>query len=147
MKTKIGAFGAGHFFSRDTCSWLTRHHYLSKAGGGGGLGGVAYKDRARPPPRAGNVAQPRCPWPTDPRGLGIQCAHRGASSKGASRSCQRCWKALLYLSDTARLGQAHGHRKLAVGEWRGDGPFDYELPNKIPVLEANSTSRMDELGG
>ena len=26
-----------------------RHHYLSKAGGGGGLGGVAYKDRARPP--------------------------------------------------------------------------------------------------
>ena len=28
-------------------------HYLSKpGGGGGGLGGVAYKDRARPPPRA-----------------------------------------------------------------------------------------------
>ena len=26
-------------------------HYLSKPGGGGGLGGVAYKDRARPPPR------------------------------------------------------------------------------------------------
>ena len=83
-----------------------------------------------------------------PRGLGIQCAHRGgASSKGASRSCQRCWKALLYLSDTARLGQARGHRKLAVGEWRGDGPFRYELPNKIPFLEANSMSQMDEVGG
>ena len=30
------------------------HRYLSKLGGGGGgegLGGVAYKDRARPPPR------------------------------------------------------------------------------------------------
>ena len=28
-----------------------QHHYLSKPGGGGGwLGGVAYKDRARPPP-------------------------------------------------------------------------------------------------
>ena len=26
-------------------------HYLSKPGGGGGLGGVAYKDRARLPPR------------------------------------------------------------------------------------------------
>ena len=54
---------------------------------------------------------------------------------------------MLYLSDTARLGQVHGHRKLAVGEWRGDGPFRYELPNKIPVLEASSTSQMDEVGG
>ena len=54
---------------------------------------------------------------------------------------------LLYLSDTAWLGQAHGHRILAVGVWRGDGPFRYELPNKIPVLKANSTSQMDEVGG
>ena len=54
---------------------------------------------------------------------------------------------LLYLSYTAWLGQAHGHRKLAAGVWRGDGPFRYELPNKIPVPEANSTSQMDEVGG
>ena len=54
---------------------------------------------------------------------------------------------LLYISDTAWLGQAHGHRKLAAGVWRGDGPFRYELPNKIPFLEANSTSQMEEVGG
>ena len=53
----------------------------------------------------------------------------------------------LYLSEIAWLGQAHGHRKLAAGVWRADGPFRYELPNKIPVLEANSTSQMDEVGG
>ena len=82
-----------------------------------------------------------------PVALGSNVLTGGASSKGASRSCQRCWKALLYLSDTAPLGPAHGHRKLAVGEWRGDGAFRYELPNKIPVLEANSTSQMDEVCG
>ena len=54
---------------------------------------------------------------------------------------------LLYLSYTAWLGQAHVHRKLAAGVWRGDGPFRYELPNKIPVPEANNTSQMDEVGG
>ena len=32
------------------------HRYLSKLGGGGGLGGVAYKDRARPPPPPGASA-------------------------------------------------------------------------------------------
>ena len=26
-------------------------------------------------------------------------------------------------------------------------PIPYELPNKIPVPEANSTSQMDEVGG
>ena len=82
-----------------------------------------------------------------PVALGSNVLTGEAISKGASRSCQRCWKALLYLSDTAPLGQAHGHRKLAVGEWRGDGPFRYELPNKIPVLEANSSSQRDEVGG
>ena len=54
---------------------------------------------------------------------------------------------LLYLSDIAWLGQAHGHHKLAAGVWRGDGPFRYEPPNKIPVPEANSTSQMDEVRG
>ena len=109
-----------------------------------------------------------------PVALGSEVLTAGASSKGASRSCQRCWKALsrsvhfrerapsgfgrtqvqdelatlirgedlggvlgdcplLYLSYTAWLGQAHGHRKLAAGVWRGDGPFRYELPNKIPA--------------
>ena len=82
-----------------------------------------------------------------PVALGSNVLTGGASSKGASRSCQRCWKALLYLSDTARLGQAHSHCKLALGEWRGDGPFRYELPKKIPVLEASSTRQMDEVGG
>ena len=54
---------------------------------------------------------------------------------------------LLYLAYTAWLGQANRHRKLPAGVWRGDGPFRYELPNKIPVPEANSTSQMDEVGG
>ena len=142
-----------------------------------------------------------------PVALGSEVLTAGASSKGASRSCQRCWNALsgqigrangrpvvvvyfsprrvytsesfapsgfgrtqvedelatliqgedfggvlgdcpvLYLSYTAWLGQAHDHRKLAAGLWRGDGPFRYELPNKIPVPEANSTSQMDKVGG
>ena len=139
-----------------------------------------------------------------PVALGSEVLTAGASSKGASRSFQRCWKALsgqigrangrpvvavyfsprrVYTSESARqadlgarrlrmssqhssggrtseaylaiapccisrwLGQAHGHRKLAAGVWRGDGPFRYELPNKIPVPEANSTSQMDEVGG
>ena len=140
-----------------------------------------------------------------PVALGSEVLTAGASSKGASRSCQRCWKALsgqigrangrpvvavyfsprrVYTSESVRqahlgarrlrmssqhssggstseaylaiapccisrtqLGQAHGHRRLAAGVWRGDGPFRYELPNKNPVPEANSTSQMDEVGG
>ena len=142
-----------------------------------------------------------------PVALGSEVLTGEASSKGASRSCQRCWKALsgqigrangrpvvaayfsprrVYTSESVRqanlgarrlrmssqhssggrtseaylaiapccisrtqlwLGQAHGHRKLAAGVWRGDGPFRYDLPNKIPVAEANSTSQMDEVGG
>ena len=55
MEKKIWRLERRTVFSRDTCWWPTRHHYLSKPGGeGGGLGGgggVAYKDRARLPPR------------------------------------------------------------------------------------------------
>ena len=54
--------------SRDTCWWPTRHHYLSKPGGGegvGGLGGAAYKDRARPPPPRPDAAS----WRRRPLGL------------------------------------------------------------------------------
>ena len=36
-------------------------HYLSKpGGGGGGLGGIAYKDRARLPPRGYNLVWVAC---------------------------------------------------------------------------------------
>ena len=55
MKKKKWRLRRQTVFSRDTFWWPTRHHYLSKPGGGGGGGGlgvVAYKDRARPPPRA-----------------------------------------------------------------------------------------------
>ena len=56
MKKKNWRLWLRTVFSRDTCWWLTRHHYLSQPrGGGGGLGGVAYKDRARPPPRVPNA--------------------------------------------------------------------------------------------
>ena len=56
MKKKIFPDSCQTVFSRDTCWWPTRHHYLPKpGGGGGGLGGVAYKDRAWPPPRAGDI--------------------------------------------------------------------------------------------
>ena len=56
MKKKNWRLRRQTVFSRDTCWWPTRPHYLSKPGGegGGGLGGVAYKDRARPLPRANN---------------------------------------------------------------------------------------------
>ena len=142
-----------------------------------------------------------------PVALGSEVLTGGASSKGASRSCQRCWKALsgqigrangrpvvavyfsprrVYTSESVcqadlgarrlRMSSQHSsgggrpgrrtwrlpsavslghslvgpsarHRKLAPGVWRGDGLFRYELPNKIPVPEANSTSQMDKVGG
>ena len=51
MKKKNWRLRHRTVFSRDTCWGPTQHHYLSKpGGGGGGLGGVAYKDPARPPP-------------------------------------------------------------------------------------------------
>ena len=47
----------------------------------------------------------------------------------------------------ANPGVKREEEEAAAGVWRGDGPFRYELPNKIPVPEANSTSQMDEVGG
>ena len=141
-----------------------------------------------------------------PRALGSEVLTAGASSNGASRSCQRCWKALsgqigrangrpvvavyfsprrVYTSESVRQVDLGARRlrmssqhssggstseaylaiapccisrtrlgwakrttgKLAAGVWRGDGPLRYELPNKIPVPEANSTSQIDEVGG
>ena len=53
MKKKIGAFGARQF-SLETLVGGRPGTTITQnpgGGGGGGLGGVAYKDWARPPPR------------------------------------------------------------------------------------------------
>ena len=52
MKKKFGAFG-GRQFSLETLvgGRPSTTIFQNPGGGGGGLGGVAYKDRARPPPR------------------------------------------------------------------------------------------------
>ena len=55
MKKKIGAFGAGQF-SLGTLVGGRLGTTIFQNPGGGGLGGVAYKDRARPPPRGGDSA-------------------------------------------------------------------------------------------
>ena len=52
MKKKIGAFGAGQFSLGTLAGGRPGTTIFQNPGGGGGLGGVAYKDRARPPPRA-----------------------------------------------------------------------------------------------
>ena len=55
-----------------------------------------------------------------------------------------------------RIAQRDAYTPILVVTWwgrraaqpvHGGGPFRYELPNKIPVPEANSTSQMDEVGG
>ena len=54
MKKKIGAFGAGQFSLGTLAGGRPGTTIFQNPGGGGGggrLGGVAYKDRARPPPR------------------------------------------------------------------------------------------------
>ena len=54
MKKKFGAFGAGQFSLGTLVGGQPRTTiFQNPGGGGGGLGGVAYKDRARPPPRGG----------------------------------------------------------------------------------------------
>ena len=50
MEKKNGAFGAGQF-SLGTLAGGRPGTTIFQTQGGGGLGGVAYKDRARPPPR------------------------------------------------------------------------------------------------
>ena len=54
MKKKIGAFGAIEFSLGTLVGGRPGTTIFQNPGGGegGGLGGVAYKDRARPPPRA-----------------------------------------------------------------------------------------------
>ena len=52
MKKKFGAFGAGQFSLETLVGGRPGTTiFQNPGGGGGGLGGVAYKDRARPPPR------------------------------------------------------------------------------------------------
>ena len=51
MKKKFGAFGAGQFSLETLVGGRPGTTIFQNPGGGGGLGGVAYKDRARPPPR------------------------------------------------------------------------------------------------
>ena len=51
MKKKIGAFGAGQFSLGTLAGGRPSTTIFQNPRGGGGLGGVAYKDRARPPPR------------------------------------------------------------------------------------------------
>ena len=59
MKKKIGAFGAGQFSLGTLAGGRPGTTIFQNPGGGGGLGGVAYKDRARPPPRGwGTLAKP-----------------------------------------------------------------------------------------
>ena len=50
MKKKIGAFGAGQFSLGTLVGGRPGTTIFQNPGGGGGLGGVAYNDRARPPP-------------------------------------------------------------------------------------------------
>ena len=51
MKKKIGAFGAGQFSLGTLVGGRPGTTiFQNPVGEGGGLGGVAYKDRARPPP-------------------------------------------------------------------------------------------------
>ena len=50
MKQKFGAFGAGQFPLETLIGGRPGTTIFENQGGGGGLGGVAYKDRARPPP-------------------------------------------------------------------------------------------------
>ena len=52
MKKKFGAFGARQFSLETLVGGRPGTTIFQKPGGGGGLGGVAYKDRAWPPPRA-----------------------------------------------------------------------------------------------
>ena len=60
MKKKIGAFGARQFSLETLVGGRPGTTiFQNPGGGGGGLGGVAYKDRARPPPRGTtNLAMP-----------------------------------------------------------------------------------------
>ena len=52
IKKKIGAFGAREFSLETLVGGRPGTTiFQNPGGGGGGLGGVAYKDRARPPPR------------------------------------------------------------------------------------------------
>ena len=51
MKKKIGAFGAGQFSLGTLVKGRPGTTIFQNPGGGGGLGEVAYKDPARPPPR------------------------------------------------------------------------------------------------
>ena len=54
MKKKFGAFGAKQFSLETLVGGRPGTTIFQNPGGGGGLGGVAYKDRARPPPRGSN---------------------------------------------------------------------------------------------
>ena len=61
MKKKIGAFGTGQFSlgtlvgGRPGTTIFQNPGGGEGRGGGGGLGGVAYKDPARPPPQGGRM--------------------------------------------------------------------------------------------
>ena len=54
---------------------------------------------------------------------------------------------LLHLSNTTRLGQAHGHSNLAPTVSGGDAPFRQKHPNANPVLKAYRIRQMDKVGG
>ena len=54
---------------------------------------------------------------------------------------------LLYLLNTATLGQTHSHSKLAPSVWGGDGLFRQNLPNAQSVWQAYRTLKMDNVGG
>ena len=81
MKKKIGAFGARQFSLGTLAGGRPGTTIFQNPGGGGGLGGVAYKDRARPPPPWLPKQQAELPYskilwqPEDKRVLRVQFQH------------------------------------------------------------------------
>ena len=72
MKKKIGAFGAGQFSLGTLVEGRPGTTIFQTPGGGGGLGGVAYKDPAQLPPRA-SYSRFTAAWPA--------CTHVDKSAK------------------------------------------------------------------
>ena len=63
MKKKFGAFGARQFSLETLVGGRPGTTIFQNPAGGGGLGGVAYKDRARPPPRGAESSSEVLDWP------------------------------------------------------------------------------------
>ena len=76
MKKKIGAFGARQFSLETFVGGRPGTTIFQNPGGGegagGGLVGVAYKDRARPPPRVPTVRFKSLLYPSSVAKIGLQ---------------------------------------------------------------------------